>query len=292
MEFRLSESWNKLVGRLESWLDTIIVNLPNFVLAIIVFFLTYALGRLFKKYAQRGLDKIVKQKSISNLLSNILAIAMIILGIILALSILNLDTALQSILAGAGVAGLAIGLALQGSLANSFAGIFLAVKDIIQVGDWIESNDYAGRVQDISLRSTRVLVADNNIVVIPNSMVLNNPFKNFSYTRKARITLACGVAYDSNLRKVKQLTIDSLAEHFEATDEHPIEFYYREFGGSSIDFIARFWVDAKDQKGIMHFQSEAILLIKDLFDEHDINIPFPIRTLDFDPRMVDGLSNN
>lgn len=145
MESRLSESLNKLVGRLESWLDTIIVNLPNFILAIIVFLITYGLGRVLKKYAERGLDKVVKQKSISNLLSNILAIAMVILGIILALSIMNLDTALKSILAGA---GLAVGLALQGSLANSFSGIFLAIKDIIQVGDWIETNGYAGRVQE------------------------------------------------------------------------------------------------------------------------------------------------
>lgn len=291
MESRLSESWSKLVERLETWLDTIIVNLPNFILAIIVFALTYGLGRVLQKYAQRGLDKIVKQKSISNLLSNIMAMAMIILGLILALSILNLDTALQSILAGAGVAGLAVGLALQGSLANSFSGIFLAVKDIIQVGDWIESNDYAGRVQEISLRSTKIRESDNNIVVIPNRMVLDNPFKNFSYTKRARITLSCGVAYDSNLRKVRQLTLDNLSDRFKANEQYPVEFYFQEFGGSSINFITRFWVDAKNQKDIMHYQSEAILLIKDIFDEHDINIPFPIRTLEFDQSLVEALPN-
>ncbi|HKK77547.1 MAG TPA: mechanosensitive ion channel family protein [Saprospiraceae bacterium] len=291
MESRLSESLNKLVGRLESWLDTIIVNLPNFILAIIVFLLTYALGRVLKKYAKRGLDKVVKQKSISNLLSNILAIAMIILGIILALSIMNLDTALKSILAGAGVAGLAVGLALQGSLANSFSGIFLAIKDIIQVGDWIESNGYAGKVQEISLRSTKILEGDNNIVVIPNRTVLDNPFKNFSYTKRARVSLACGVAYDSNLRKVKQLVVDSLTERFETDDKSPVEFFYQEFGGSSINFITRFWVEAKTRKEIMHVQSEAILLIKEVFDEHDINIPFPIRTLEFDKSLVEALPN-
>jgi small conductance mechanosensitive channel len=291
MESRLSESLNKLVGRLESWLDTIIVNLPNFILAIIVFLITYGLGRVLKKYAERGLDKVVKQKSISNLLSNILAIAMVILGVILALSIMNLDTALKSILAGAGVAGLAVGLALQGSLANSFSGIFLAIKDIIQVGDWIETNGYAGRVQEISLRSTKILEGDNNIVVIPNRTVLDNPFKNFSYTKKARVSLACGVAYDSNLRKVKQLVIDNLTERFETDDNSPVEFFYQEFGGSSINFITRFWVEAKTRKEIMHVQSEAILLIKEVFDEHDINIPFPIRTLEFDKSLVDALPN-
>lgn len=109
MESRLSGSWSKLVERLETWLDTIIVNLANFILAIIVFALTYGLGRVLQKYAHKGLDRIIKQKSISNLLSNIMSIDIIILGLILTLSILNLNTALQSILAGAGVAGLAVG---------------------------------------------------------------------------------------------------------------------------------------------------------------------------------------
>lgn len=291
MESRLSESWSKLVARLESWLDTFIVNLPNFVLAIIVFALTYALGRVFRKYAKRGLDKLVKQESISNLLSNIIAIATIILGLILALGIMNLDTALKSILAGAGVAGLAVGLALQGSLANSFSGIFLAIKDIIQVGDWIETNGYAGKVEEISLRSTKVREGDNNIVVIPNRMVLDNPFKNYSYSEKTRVSLSCGVGYESDLRKVKQLTIDCLNEKFGSDANHPIEFYYEEFGGSSINFLTRFWVEAKGKREIREAQSEAILLIKDAFDKNDINIPFPIRTLEFDKSLIEALPN-
>lgn len=165
-------------------------------------------------------------------------------------------------------------------MANSFSGIFLAIKGSIQVGDWIESNDYAGRIQEISLRSTKIQEGENNIVAIPNRMVSDNPFKNFSYPKRARITLSCGVAYDSNLCKVRQLTIDNLSNRFKADEQNPVEFYYQEFGGSSINFITRFWVDAKNQKEILHYQSEAIPLIKDIFDEHDTNIPFPIRTLD------------
>lgn len=291
MESNITASWSKLVDRLDGWLDSIIVNLPNFILAIIVFVATYWLGQVLKKWSAKFLSKFIKQKSVSNLLSNIGAIAVVGIGFILALSILNLDTALQSILAGAGVAGLAVGLALQGSLANSFSGIFLAVKDIIKVGDWIETNDYQGSVEEITLRSTKIREADNNIVVIPNSMVLDNPFKNYSYTDRMRVSIACGVAYESNLKKVRKLAVQKIENRFEQRNEEQIEFFYNEFGGSSINFILRFWVDATKKKDMLNAQSEAIVLIKEVFDEHDINIPFPIRTLQIENKFAEMMAN-
>jgi small conductance mechanosensitive channel len=291
MESQITASWDKLVERLDSWMDTIIVNLPNLILAIIVFALTYWLGNVFRKWSKKFLSSFIKQKSVTNLLSNILAMVTVGVGVILALSIMNLDTALKSILAGAGVAGLAVGLALQGSLANSFSGIFLAIKDIIKVGDWIETNDYQGSVEEITLRSTKIRGADNNIVVIPNSMVLDNPFKNFSYTKRMRVSIACGVGYESNLKKVRQLAVDRINDHFEQEGKEHVEFFYNEFGDSSINFILRFWVDAIKKKDMLIAQSEAIILIKEVFNEHDINIPFPIRTLQIENKMADILAN-
>ncbi|GAB5553887.1 MAG: mechanosensitive ion channel [Saprospiraceae bacterium] len=291
MENQINASWSKLVERLDGWLDNIIVNLPNFILAVIVFGITYWLGQVFKRWSDKFLSSFIKQKSVSNLLSNLVAIVAIGIGFILALSILNLDTALQSILAGAGVAGLAVGLALQGSLANSFSGIFLAVKDIIKVGDWVETNDYKGSVEEISLRSTKIREADNNIVVIPNSMVLDNPFKNYSYTNRMRVSILCGVGYESNLKKVRQLAVQKIADRFEQKDTEEIEFFYNEFGGSSINFVLRFWVDATKKKDMLHAQSEAIILIKEVFDQHDINIPFPIRTLQVENKFADIPAN-
>lgn len=279
MEKNITASWSKLIERLDGWLDTLIINLPNFVLAVIVFAATYWLGQVLKNWTSKFLAQFIKQKSVSNLLSNIVSIAAVGIGFILALSILNLDTALQSILAGAGVAGLAVGLALQGSLANSFSGIFLAVKDIIKVGDWVETNDFHGSVEEITLRSTKIREADNNIVVLPNRMVLENPFKNYSYTNRMRVSIACGVGYESNLKKVRKLAIQKIKDHFEQKDGEKIEFFYNEFGGSSINFILRFWLDATKKKDMLTAQSEAIILIKEVFDEYDINIPFPIRTL-------------
>lgn len=279
MEEQIESSWEKMLDRLANWIDTVIVNLPNLLIALIVFILAYWLGRNLQRWSARALKKAIRQPSIRNLISNIVAIIVIALGLFLALGILNLDTVLKSLLAGAGVAGLAIGLALQGTLANTFSGIFLAVKDIMNVGDWVETNGYEGTVMEIDLRHTQIKEADNNIVVIPNKMVLENPFKNYGLTKRIRATIKCGVSYDSDLRQVKQVAKETIEKLYPPEAGEEVEFYYLEFGDSSINFMVRFWVSATLNIIALEAKSRAILAIKEAFDEHDIDIPFPIQTL-------------
>jgi small conductance mechanosensitive channel len=279
MEEQINSSWQNMLDRLANWMDLAITNLPNFILAIVVFSLTYWLAQNLGSWLKRPLRKFIKQASIRNLITNMLAILIIAMGLFLALGILKLDTVLKSLLAGAGVAGLAIGLALQGTLSNTFSGIFLAVKDIMNVGDWVETNGYAGKVEEIDLRNTKIREADNNIVVIPNKLVLESPFKNFGLTQRLRNTIKCGVSYDSNLEEVKRLAIDAIANLFPPQEGENVEFHYLEFGGSSIDFQLRFWIDATAKLTLLEARSEAIMAIKSTFDRHDIEIPFPIRTL-------------
>jgi small conductance mechanosensitive channel len=182
-------------------------------------------------------------------------------------------------LAGAGVAGLAIILALQGTLSNTFSGVFLALKDEVNIGDWIETNDYSGEVVDIDLRNTKVKEADNNVVVIPNKLIMDKPFKNFGLTKKIRTTISCGVGYDSDLNKVRTVAKEAIAEKFPPEAGESIEFYYNNFGASSIDFILRFWVSGKKNLTALEVKSEAIIALKSALDKQKIEIPFPIRTI-------------
>jgi len=265
--------------RVIGWLDAMIVNLPNILIAFLVFGLAFWLSKNVRGWINKLLKGRVKQVSVRRLISNLTSILVIALGLILALGVLNLDTVLKSILAGAGVLGLAIGLALQGTLANSFSGIFLAVKDILSVGDWVETNGFSGQVVEIDLRNTKIKEADNNIIVIPNRRVVDNPFKNFGLTNRIRTIVECGVSYDSDLEFVKNLAIKSIKENFPTEEGENIEFHYLEFGGSSINFQIRFWVDATSKLTALEAKSEAIMVIKKAFDEAGIEIPFPIRTL-------------
>ncbi|MGV6862500.1 MAG: mechanosensitive ion channel family protein [Putridiphycobacter sp.] len=279
MENQLQSSWDKLLDKLASWLDALVINLPNLLIAIIVFVLAYWLSRHLQNWTNKLLKRVITQPAIRDLTSNVISIIAIVLGIILALAILNLDGTLKSLLAGAGIAGLAISLALQGTLSNTFSGFFIALKNEINIGDWVESNGYSGKVVEIDLRNTKIKEADNNIVVLPNKMILENPFKNYGLTQQIRATISCGVGYESDLEQVKSVAIQAVEALYPSNEDNPIEFYFTEFGDSSINFILRFWVDAQENLTKLDVKSEAIMAIKKAFNTHDINIPFPIRTI-------------
>ncbi|MCL6218890.1 mechanosensitive ion channel family protein [Zunongwangia pacifica] len=279
--FDIEKSLESLVDKLTGWLNSLIVNLPNIVLAVLVFILFWFIAKWIGKLVNRLLIRKVKQDSIREITIKVLKAIIILTGFFVALGLLNLNKLLTSILAGAGVIGLAVGLALQGPLNNSFSGVILSFLPELQIGDWVETNGYAGTVIEINLRSIKIKQSDNNYVVIPNSKIVDEAFKNFSRTERSRIFVDCGVHYDSDLEMVKKLTVDTIAELFPQNGEEEVEFLYNEFADSSINFTVRFWTDARKNFDILSAQSRAIIAIKKAFDNNDINIPFPIRTIDF-----------
>ena len=279
--FDIEKSLESLVDKLSGWLNSLIVNLPNIILAVLVFILFIFTAKWIGKFVNRLLIRKVKQDSIREITIKVLKAIIILTGFFVALGLLNLNKLLTSILAGAGVIGLAVGLALQGPLNNSFSGVILSFLPELQIGDWVETNGYAGTVVEINLRSIKVRQSDNNFVVIPNSKIVNDAFKNYSRTERSRIFVNCGVHYSSDLEMVKKLTTDTIAELFPQNGEEEVEFLYNEFADSSINFTVRFWTDARKNFDILAAQSRAVIAIKKAFDNNDINIPFPIRTIDF-----------
>lgn len=278
MNDQLNTSLSDLSEKLIGWIDALILNLPNIVLAIVLFALAYFISQKLHGLVHKMIKSRIRQHSIRNLIANIISVAILALGLFLALTVLNLDKALTSILAGAGVAGLAVGLALQGTIANTFSGIFLSVKDIMNIGDYIETNGFTGVVENITLRYIKLKESDNNIVIIPNNLVVENPFKNFGLTRQVKVSLECGVSYDSDLKSVKNVACRAIKQEFDQADED-LHFYYTEFAGSSINFQIRFAVDAKKNLTALQAKSKAIMAIKRAFDKYEIDIPYPIRTL-------------
>ncbi len=291
MQLQIESSIQLITDKLQSWFDAFVSNLPNLGLAFIVLLVSYFLSKYIYKIVLKIISTRVEQPSLQRLVARAASVGIVVAALVLVLAILNLNQALTSMLTGAGVSGLVIGLALQGTLSNTFSGIVLSVRKNIQIGNWIKSNGYEGEVVDINLRNTVVKEADNNIVLIPNKMMVENPIKNFSTTTKTRITLLCGVGYESDLDKVERLTRETLASSFDKDDpESNIEFYYTEFGDSSINFMSRFWIEAQSGLEKLRAKSKAIIALKKAFDREDINIPFPIRTLQFDKPAVMNLT--
>lgn len=286
---QFSDAWAKMLDKLQNWLDIMVISLPNFLIALIVFVISLILSKYISNLSLRLLDRSKLQRSMKNLISRIVSIVVILFGIFLVLGILDLSKTLNTILAGAGVVGLAIGLALQGALANIYSGIVLSYVKFIKFGDWIQSNGYEGEVVDIDLRSVSLKQPDNNMVYIPNKLVVENPIKNFSTTAQSRVILTCGVAYSTDLRFARKVVQETIAASFDSINAEDVLFIYREFGDSSINFETRFWIDSTSALELARAKSIAIIAIKEAFDKNNITIPFPIRTLDFPmPLTISG----
>ncbi|NEV94365.1 mechanosensitive ion channel family protein [Psychroflexus sp. YR1-1] len=278
---KTEKAWSELTTKIFDWIDTIVLGLPNFFIAVFVLILFV----LFAKYSSKLIDKLFRksnaQDSIRTVSVKVFKVVIISLGIFISLGILNLNSVLTTVLGAAGVLGLAVGFALQGTLHNTFSGIIISFIPKLQIGDWIETNGFAGFVVDINLRSVIIQSVDYNLVIIPNSKIVDAPFKNFSRTPRGRIILTCGVGYESDLPKVQEITEKAIKGIFEQRPGESIQFFYTEFGDSSINYQLRFWANVANQGDVYKAQHEAILAIKAAYNENDINIPFPIRTLDF-----------
>ncbi|MET6992013.1 mechanosensitive ion channel family protein [Sediminicola arcticus] len=280
-KFSLERAVLKLWDKLYNWLDMLILKLPNILMAIGIFIIFYFIAKGTRKLFRKVLLKRVSQISIRDIIAKVIFVTILMTGFFIALMVLELDKVLTSILAGAGVIGLAIGLALQGTLSNTFGGLVLSFMDNIRINDYIETDETAGFVTEISLRNMVIRKPDNNYVIIPNSKFIDGSFTNYSLTPRTKISVSCGVGYESSLQKVEEIVVKIISENFEQKDDEAVEFYFTEFGDSSINFFTRFSVDMINSKQELFAKHKAIKLIKEHFDKQNINIPFPIRTLDF-----------
>ena len=287
MQNDITDATSKVTNKLSSWLDTFIENLPNLGIAVIVLITSFFISKYTSRFTKKIIKKRVSKDSIANIIAKTTATVIVLTGLFLALGVLNLSETLKSLLTGAGIAGIVIGMALQGTLSNTIAGVVLSFKDKIRIGDWVETNGFSGEVMDISLKEFTLKEADNNIVIIPNKTILENPLKNYTLTKRMRVTFNCGVGYSSDLELVENITKKAIKNAFEQIEtENQVEFYYTEFGDSSINFLCRFWIEAESSLEKIRAKSRAIILVKKAFDKHNINIPFPIRTLQFDNSLA------
>lgn len=275
-------AWDEIYNKLTSWGYKIVENIPNLIIALLVFLFSLLFAKYISKFLQRLLTRTTLQQSMRRVLGRLTSFLIVGIALFLILGILNLDKALNTILAGAGVAGLAVGLALQGALTNTYSGIILSYIQNLKIGDWVKSNDYEGEIIDVDFRAMTLKQSDNNLVYIPNKLVIENPIKNFSSTSQSRVILKNSVAYNSDLEKVKKITIQLIIDNFDIPQtEEDVLFLYKDFGRSAITYEIRFWINSYSGLQVAKAKSKAIMLIKSIYEKENIDIPFPIRTIEF-----------
>ncbi|WP_051209970.1 mechanosensitive ion channel family protein [Gelidibacter mesophilus] len=277
----IKKYYDLIIEKLIGWSEQLVKMLPNFVLAIVVLIAFVFIGRLIRNLITKLLDRTLKNRSLTSIVSKVVYVLIIAIGAFVALSLLNLDKAVSSLLAGAGIIGLALGFAFQDIATNFIAGFFMAVKRPFKIGQVIHCEGHSGVIKHIGIRTTEITSFQGQEVIIPNKMLFQNPLINDSENIYKRIDLNVGVSYGEDLERVRDIAIASVKNTPNINTDKSIDLVYLAFGGSSIDFRIMIWVEFKSQLEFLKSQSEAIIAIKKAFDKEDIMIPFPIRTLDF-----------
>ena len=290
MDIKIADAVTLITDKIESWLKQLIVLLPNLVIAIVVAVIFVVLAKTFRNVGQKVLRRISHNHAVNNLLVTVIYVTVLTIGFFVALTIVGLDGAVTSLLAGVGIVGLALGFAFQDIAANFISGVLIAVGQPFRVGDIIKSGDNFGTVTDINLRTTTVRTFQGIEVLIPNKNLFQEVVENYTNTHDRRVDLTVGVSYGDDLEKVKELTVEAIKNLKSIDARREVSLFYSEFGDSSINFSVRFWAKTAGQVDYLQAQSDGIMAIKRVFDENDITIPFPIRTLDFGIKGGEKLS--
>ncbi len=270
------------VTRAESWAVSIWGFLPSILSALATLVVAYFIAKYASRHVRKAMRRVSENKALNSLLSKILYVLIILIGAFFALSILNLDKTVTSLLAGLGILGLALGFAFQDIAANFISGVIIALQKPFRTGDLIETGDMFGTVEEITIRTTELRTPDGLDVIIPNRSVLSNPMTNYTETEQRRVALSCGVSYEDDLAEAKEVALDAVSDIDQLAEDKPVQFFYNEFGGSSINFELRFWINVSGQKDFLKARSDAIENVKAAFDANGIEIPYPITTLDID----------
>ena len=275
----VTEPYKILTTKMEGWIEAAISVLPNFVVALLVVAIAAMVGRIVRFYTRKWFEKIAPNPFVATLSSNTVFILILGIGISISLGVLNLERTVTSLLAGAGVVGLALGIAFQDIAGNFFSGLLISFRKPFQEGDVIEAAGVLGKVQEVNLRNTVIKTFDGVQVLVPNSKVIEAPMTNLTRYGSRRINLAVGVSYAEDLEAVSDICIKALSALDGVRSDPPPRVDYEEFGGSSINFQARFWIDYPGEN-VLIAKSDALKAIKAAFNENGITIPFPIRTID------------
>ncbi len=272
------------VGPIAEFLDGFGVPAATAIASAIVFVVAfvaiYVLGKVVviplvdRSLESRDLDAHARKP-----LKKLTSIVMLFVAVSVAFGLAEFGNFLQSLATIAAAATLAIGFAMQDVLKNFVAGIFIYTDKPFRIGDWIEWDGNSGIVEDISLRVSRVRTFDNELLTVPNSNLTDGVIKNPVAKEQLRLKFVFGIGYDDDIDKATEIIIEE-AEANEGIMEDPApSVRLVELGDSSVGLQSRVWIDDPSRADFVKTRGEYVQAVKQRFDEEDINIPYPNRTI-------------
>lgn len=243
------------------------VDLASAILILIV-------GLIIAKWVGHGIKRVMTLRhidaTVSGFVAAIIRYAIVAFTLIAVLGKLGVQTA--SVIAVIGAAGLAIGLALQGSLANFAAGVLLVVFRPIKAGEYVKVGSIEGTVLEVEIFSTTLRTADGHIIVMPNGNIIKDNIVNITREPNRRTDIIVGVDYDSEIDQVKKIFGDIVAADSRIQHEKGVVIQLNEMGPSSLDYIVRYWTANGDMAAV---RWDLLEKFKTALDKNKISIPFP-----------------
>ena len=271
-------NWGQM---LEQGKDFLLQYGPSLLAAIAIFYIGKWASKWAKRLVARAMTRAEVDPMIVSFTSSMIYIGLMVFVVIAALGELGIQT--TSFIAVLGAAGLAVGLALQGSLANFAAGFLLIIFRPFKVGDVIEAAGVTGKVDEIQIFTTTLRTPDNKTIIVPNGKLGNDNIINYSTQETRRVDITVGVGYDSDLKQVREVLQGIIAADERILEEPEPLIVVGELADSSINFFVRVWVNSADYWNVFFDANEAI---KTKLDEAGINIPYP--TMDVNLRKADA----
>jgi small conductance mechanosensitive channel len=238
--------------------------------AVAIFIVGRWIARIVVNMVRKGLAKTEMEDTLERFLCNILSAVLTTVVLIAAIGALGVET--TSLLAVLGAAGLAIGLALQGSLSNFASGVLIIMFRPYQVGDFIDAAGVAGTVKEVQIFTTIIHTGDNKKIIVPNSQIMNGIITNFSGNDTRRVDLVFGCGYDDDIDKVYKVLQDIIDSDERILKEPAPSIVLNTLADSSVNFNVRPWVNSSDYWGVHNGITEQV---KRKFDEAGLNIPYP-----------------
>jgi small conductance mechanosensitive channel len=238
--------------------------------ALAIYFVGKFIVRLVVKATATVMQKQEVDKTLETFICNLVRTVLMVVVIIAAIGAIGVET--TSFIAIFGAAGLAVGLALQGSLSNFASGVLIVLFRPYRVGDWIEAAGISGGVEQVQILTTILKTGDNKQIIVPNSQIMDSIITNYSANDTRRVDMVVGVSYDDDIDKVRKTLEELIAAEERILPEPAPTVTVAALADSSVNFNVRPWVNTADYWGVMFDMTEAI---KKRFDKDGISFPFP-----------------
>lgn len=244
----------------------------NIVAALAIFIIGLWLTKGVTALSRRAMERARVDAMLARFIAHLVYFGLLTFVLIASVNKLGVQT--TSLIAVLGAAGLAVGLALQGSLSNLASGVLIIVFRPYKVGDYIEGGGVGGTVEELQVFTTVLKSPDNKRIIVPNSHMMGGTITNYSAMPQRRIDLVVGVAYDADLDRVRRVLMEILESDERVLEEPAPVIGVAELADSSVNFVVRPWTDAGNYWPLRFDLNEQI---KKRFDAEGIGIPFPQR---------------